>query len=645
MTLPMRVLFHAVGLYLLELSQEYLQDCRSHEHIHTNYGGKLHLEAGKLKLKSDSVYYYSHYREFRGKVKQENAGNTERKVVIQLDIENYFDELSIPKLLDLLKERIKPSIQREMYYDEITQVQLVSFFNFVMGGMSGIPQSDNNVISNFIGHLFLVFGDLFLDDELRKHDDSVKKHTIIRYVDDIYISITFKEQDSNLKGDRVKFDLRNRFNSLAPGISDCFYENLGLRLNPKTQLFNLEDKDDKKRLERNLKKVSQETEMPDEENSESATAKIKKIFNQLRELKNSTIAPHFEKPRESNLDEEMFAEVLKEVNDKKVQNMLDKPINKFHLQKIFMSYGFSFELVNAYPLIIIMLILKCDEVPKKFEEFLLSKKRLTSGDIYLILTYLCQTKFAQKKLLKLLKRNPQMKEIIKIFKTDSLPPKLMGYYGLKAEQVSKIAEPDVVEQIRLRVLCELNREYSVALNHLLNEIQAICRVLDEKTKIADRYAAPAVIEFLRRQKVPHETYAQIRNLFDRRNKNPVSHADPIAWAVSKDEYISYRSHVGDCLKHLERAIEEFQPPVWEEVKHLYKEKLENIPCVQKGYIKIDGNNAKIVIVLAEESVGIIEQLAEIDLEINLKFRPLYFFVEYEPSADYLELDGFECFYP
>ena len=91
-------------------------------------------------------------------------------------------------------------------------------------------------------------------------------------------------------------------------------------------------------------------------------------------------------------------------------------------------------------------------------------------------------------------------------------------------------------------------------------------------------------------------------------------------------------------------IEEFQSPAWEEAKQRYKKKLKAIPCVQKGYIKIDDNNAKIVIVLAEESVGIIEQLAEIDREINLKFRPLYFFVEYEQSEDYLELDGFECFY-
>ena len=93
--------------------------------------------------------------------------------MIRLDIANYYDELSISKLLDLLKERVKPSIQREMHYDETTQVQLVSFFDFIAGGTSGIPQSDNNVISSFIGHLFLVFGDLFLDDELGKHNDLV----------------------------------------------------------------------------------------------------------------------------------------------------------------------------------------------------------------------------------------------------------------------------------------------------------------------------------------------------------------------------------------------------------------------------------------------------------------------------------------
>jgi hypothetical protein len=95
---------------------------------------------------------------------------------------------------------------------------------------------------------------------------------------------------------------------------------------------------------------------------------------------------------------------------------------------------------------------------------------------------------------------------------------------------------------------------------------------------------------------------------------------------------------------LKQMIEEIQSPAWEEVKQLYQEKLEAIPYVQKGYININGNSADVIIILSEESVVKIERLSEIDLEINLKFRPLWFHVEYERSTDYLELADFERFY-
>ena len=539
MTYPMRILYYAVGLYLLELSQEYLQQYyKPYQNIDARSGGNLCFKDkdNELNLEYDSIFYKKHYAKFRKRLRQEIRSNPERKVVIYLDIANYFDELRIPKLLDLLEKRVEPSTRREMRYDATTQAQLVSFFNFVVGGTLGIPQSDNNVISDFIGYLFLIFGDLFLDDELRKNNDSVENYAIIRYVDDIYISITFREQDK---------DLRDQFlNSLAPRIADCLYENLGLRLNPKTKLFDLEEKDDRDELERNLKKVSLGIEIADEENDEQPADKIEKIFRQLKKLKNSSIDPHFQGHRE--LEEE----VLKEVYDKSVQQMLKKCDYKSRLREIFMaSDDFDFELVNAYPLPIIILILACDEVPKEFEKFLLSKEDLTSRDIYLILSYLCQIKFDQAELLELLKQSPQMKEVMEIFE-DSLPPKLIGYYGLRAEQVSKIAEPNVVEQMRLRILCELKGEYSVALNHLLNEIQAICYVLDEGANDPEKYKADRVAAFLRNQNIPHETHTKIQNLFDRRNKSPVSHADPSAWLVAGDEYMDYRHHVGNCLQHL-----------------------------------------------------------------------------------------------
>ena len=102
--------------------------------------------------------------------------------------------------------------------------------------------------------------------------------------------------------------------------------------------------------------------------------------------------------------------------------------------------------------------------------------------------------------------------------------------------------------------------------------------------------------------------------------------------------------MGDCLRHLKQTIEEFQPPAWQELKQLYGEKLEEVPYAQEGYIKIEGKEADVIIIISEYSVDRIEQLAGIDLEINLKFRPLYFFVEYKLSEKDLELDDFERFY-
>ena len=121
-------------------------------------------------------------------------------------------------------------------------------------------------------------------------------------------------------------------------------------------------------------------------------------------------------------------------------------------------------------------------------------------------------------------------------------------------------------------------------------------------------------------------------------------SDLCAKIVTRYEELGENAAKSQEHAFLKRIIEEVEPTAWQELKQLYTEKLEEIPYVQKGYIKIDGNNADVVIVLTEESVEIIMELSQIDLDINLKFRPLYFFVEYELSEDYLELDDFERFY-
>ena len=84
--------------------------------------------------------------------------------------------------------------------------------------------------------------------------------------------------------------------------------------------------------------------------------------------------------------------------------------------------------------------------------------------------------------------------------------------------------------------------------------------------------------------------------------------------------------------------------LWKEVKQFYRGKLEVIPDVQKGYIKQEPEYVRAIILVSGHSVKLLEQLAKIDLEINRKFRPLCFYIEYERSLKYLELDDFERFY-
>ena len=114
--------------------------------------------------------------------------------------------------------------------------------------------------------------------------------------------------------------------------------------------------------------------------------------------------------------------------------------------------------------------------------------------------------------------------------------------------------------------------------------------------------------------------------------------------VARYEELRERAAKSQEYKFLKQIIQEVEPPAWQELKQLYRERLEEIPYVKTGYIKINGKDADVIIVISEYSVDRIKRLAGIDLEINLKFRPLYFHVEYKRSEKGLELDDFDRFY-
>jgi AbiA family abortive infection protein len=539
-TYPMRALYYAIGIYLLNLSQDFLDNfvnAKARHRVRSFYGGKLRFEGDELKFNSNSVYFRTFYKKFRNRVRHQISGEVDRKMVIRLDIQNFFDEISIPILLDLLDAYIKPSQKANLSFDANTREQISFFFRFIANGGKGIPQSDCSIVSSFLGYLYLVFGDLFIEEELRKHDGIVDGYLFTRYVDDMFISITFKDEVSSHRREQYVVSLGSR-------IADILYRKLGLRLNPKTRFFCLEDEEQLRALRSSLKKVSPEYHVSDDRDDESPSNKIENIFDELDKLKRGSIKPE-------TFGHDLQDEILKEVFDKRVRQMLEIESNKERIREIFAD--FDFNRVKRYPLPILIIILKDPDTTERFRQFLLDKQNLSTWDVGLILDILCQVDFQDQDLLGKLQDYEPMRDIVEDLERSNLPVSDPGYYGLSSEKPLLLSEmPYIVEQIRHRVYSERTQSYSVALNHLLNEVHAICYERDSHSDHG-RYRAPNVIDFLDSQGVPISVCANIRNLFDRRNHNQISHPgsdENTTWSVTKEEYYRYHSHVGKCLRAL-----------------------------------------------------------------------------------------------
>ena len=549
-TYPMRVIYYTVGLYLLKLSQEFLNE--THKKVKTIeafYGGNLNYKADELQVTAKNIYYRSFHEQFRQRIREETISGDQSKFILKLDIENYFNEISVPKLLHFLHIYIKPSVQASMSYDIFTREQIICLFQFIANGKScGIPQSDNNVISSFIGYLYLVFGDLLIDDVVKQYVDIIDYYKIIRYTDDIYISINFNDGISHENQGIL-------VHSIASQVSEVLYSCLTLKLNSKTRLYRMAKPDEKEELLRKIHEVSHDEYADISEEKENKTKetkvatetpqeKLDKVFEELIKIKESRVEDYFIR------DSSTRDEVLQLVFDKSIENILDKPENKNKIQAIFK--GFNFDLVKVKPHEILVVLQKDEISVDEFKKFCLRKSIITISDAYLIVKFLCQIGFNDSELLLKLKQNAHMDAIVDVFVDGRINCNSPGYYSLGCMQMPKLASmPEVIEQTRLRVLSEKEGSYSVALSHLLNEIHAVC----VKSEMANKknYDVNNVIAFLHSSNVPHEICVKIRNLFDRRNSNSISHPgsdDSLVWGVTREEYWDYHENVGKCLGFL-----------------------------------------------------------------------------------------------
>jgi AbiA family abortive infection protein len=540
---PLMTLYYAVGLYLVKLTKEVLIDLAS-DNIKSFYGAKLHYHEGNIIYSKQSVYYKQNYEEFKKNI-SEYAEITSGRYIIRLDIQNYFESICITTLLSMLEDYVKYSTKREMNFDECTKEQIEFLIRFIKHGKEGIPQSDNNLASDFIGFIYLFFGDRIIEDCIKQSSYAAKieNYKIIRYVDDIYIVLSLNSDLNLHQAETIVYYLLN-------SITHCLHEKLKLNVNSKTKVFRPYNPAEFLELVHEIGNVSLEAEvqMPNIPTIANLTVpeKADRLIKSLAELKNQHLNFHPEDSyRDASFDD------LKDIFDRGVQNLIfNKEENRQKLS--FLLNDFNYELCRLQPHALMCILMATASSAEGLLNYLKSLSGDTIYDCYLIIVYLCQINFDNKALKKILKTNKNMNTILKKFKENrgNANP-CTGYYELPYEKVQWMStQSALLEQVKLRIYNERIDNYTLSLNLLLNELQLICWLKDSSSSEIKKYDAKSVEGFLESKGLRHEVRVIVTNLFDRRNNNGISHPGNdfhMPKAVSKAEYSRYHSGVHSAL--------------------------------------------------------------------------------------------------
>jgi AbiA family abortive infection protein len=551
---PMRCTYYAVGIYLLKLAYEFIRHTKSGMlQVHSYYGGELLYEQGEVVCKPQSVYYKNHYSSFRNSVMQFIENSDQNRICLRFDIASYFDTISIRKLLNLLEEYISPSIQRDMNFSSDTINHLVSFFKFIQNGSIGIPQMDNGIISDFIGYLYLLFADMFTNDLLQnlERKETITSYQFFRYVDDMYLFVDLKPYFTDKERDSLVL-------SIGSQISDMFDQQLSLKCNSKSSYYRLFRETDQAELRNSLKRVSPDEPLPDNNDTRSPQERADLLIKELKVLKSSELNINFR--YSTKIDDKPIAlETLKEVFTDNVGEILNSKNYIIQLREIFTD--FDFDLLRVIPSAILAIICRSglEDIVREVENYLLEREVITTKEVDLILRFLASDKnFENTRLMAKLKQDPYMEKIIKVFEQHNIPNEV-GYFNLTRDKVDKVAEmKQVIRQIEMRVMAEKNFQYEQALNHLQNELHGIVFNLDKirnpnEKLVFKNYNVNKVISYLQTVNVPITTTSQVRNLFDQRNNNPVSHTgsdEHPPLKIDQQMYYTYHDHVGKCLSYI-----------------------------------------------------------------------------------------------
>lgn len=554
---PLLAIHNMIVIYLYELVNEfYLNHIQSNIRINSFYGGKFSTSNTKFEYDDKSLYYYESYIEYRKKLfeKLERKTGINYDIVIKIDIQNYYNNISVSRYLDKIDESLQTSRKKERYFDDYTKRNIIDFFSYVMEEKNGIPAIEYSALNNFLGYFYLCFADIKIHDTfITKYKDIIKDFDIIRYIDDTYIFIKFKDED--LK-ENEKLDIIIEILSF---LREMYFLEFGLTMNDKTKCFDLSNHEHIKEL-KNVFKITSQVTFNYSDKNENVKEKYRKIKCTLKKVveKGKSIDDFFYKSQNLNVS------VLNDIYAKNVNKFLEKPENKQEIYQILKEMT-RIEIKLNSKAILVLMFKYGEELIENIKLELLQTKNLTLEDIEIILHILAIEKVkVSENELKLSQENSKKSEKLKERLRENINyKKIFDYYDIAEKQDVEynyldgdIKNPLIIQMIaRKKAIAQKN--YALALNHLVNEFQLYCFFLNKnEKKDLKNYTVNQVKEDLKKfSEITISDKIIIDKVFNDRNLNQISHGvsdDKYIQNINENQYFEYEKTLKNILGKLNK---------------------------------------------------------------------------------------------
>lgn len=538
---PLLAVHNSIGIYLLELTRTFREHSKEK---FSWYGADLdHFYVStKDGKRSQALFYLPHYKRYQTKLHfQQRLEGYEHRAAIYFDIKDFFDELPISILLELIDNYVGSDIKLKFRFDQNARYEIERFYRYLQGG-NGVPQHELNTVSSFISNLYLQFANMKIRDIVGSYGNLIVESQIVQYVDDTWLFVDFAPWVDKRQRDYLITEIFER-------VVDEFLDTYQLRFSNKTKIFYLNDDADRAAMAGQITMTSLEFGTLDETGEDTSTPVelFQSICEAVKELgkKRSSLAAISFLERETD--------VLNHIYKKGVSELLNQQANLSILEGAFSTFDFA--LVKSAPLSLTILMSRVKAVWQRFRQYLLEKQHYSSHDIIIAITYLGQIDFDDAEILQKICQNRFGKVLVEDFQLSEIPSEQPGYFDVSDMHLLLIRdEHDITRQIERRVLAERRRDFSVAMNHLINELEALCFAFDpDRQESIKNYNQESVQRFIEGHGALRSDLSMIPAIYKGRHSNSVSHPgsylEPIQ-TVLENDYLRYKGVIGRFIKKI-----------------------------------------------------------------------------------------------